>query len=251
MNNENVIENGTANEPHDEKTDTGHALTGKIARLPADIRQQLNLRLFNGQRGRDALAWLNELPPVKEILAALFNGSPVNEPNLTAWRANGYRRWEREQERLTRMKERGQYATNMAEAAGGSIARGTAASASDKILELLDGEPGEKVAPADLVKAGNVAARLLHAEQNADRLKIARERLRQHEVQLLLNRDRIQRDETSVGLRVLGKAQAEKIASAPIKHGLKLELLGREMFGLLWEPRPMTTEPPPSAQPVT
>jgi hypothetical protein len=217
--------------------------------IPADLRQQLNLRLFNGQRGRDLLAWLNELPVVKEILAAQFDGAPVTKQNLSNWRATGFRRWQWEQDRLARMKERGLYAANMAEAAGGSIARGTAASASNKILELLDADSGEKVAPGDLVKAGNVAARLLHAEQNAVRLKISQERLRQQEIQLLLMRDRIQRDDTAIGLRVLGKAQAEKIAAAPINHAVKLELLGREMFGLLWEPRPMTAEPP--AQPAS
>jgi hypothetical protein len=244
MTDEKLVQNSAAEEPQDQKTDGCHTLKGKIARLPADIREEINTRLYDGKSGPDILAWLNELPVVKEILAAKFSGVPVNEPNLSNWRATGYRRWQWEQDRLARMKERGLYATNMADAAGGSIARGTAATASEKILELLDEDPGEKVAPADLIKAGHVAARLLHAEQNAIRLKISHERLRQHELQLLLMRDRIQRDDTAIGLRVLGKAQAEKIAAAPVNNAVKIELLGRDMFGLLWEPRPMTAGPP-------
>jgi len=215
--------------------------TGKIARLPADIRQQINLRLFNGKSAGDILPWLNGLPAVKEILAAQFDAAPVSDRNLSNWRATGYRRWQLEQSRLTLIKERAEYAANMAEAAGGNISRGAAAAASEKILELLDENDEEKPAPENLLKAGTVAARLLRAEQNAVRLKIAQERLRQQEIQLLLLRDRTQRDDVAIALRVLGDAEAERIAAAPINNAGKIELLGRHMFGKLWEPRPIPT----------
>ncbi len=35
---------------------------GKIARLPLPSRQQLNLRLQNGELAQDFLSWLNRLP---------------------------------------------------------------------------------------------------------------------------------------------------------------------------------------------
>ncbi|MGO8676222.1 MAG: hypothetical protein ACLQVX_10175 [Limisphaerales bacterium] len=38
---------------------------GKIARLPLAIRQQLNLRLQNGELAQDLLSWLNQLPEVQ------------------------------------------------------------------------------------------------------------------------------------------------------------------------------------------
>ncbi|MGO8699061.1 MAG: hypothetical protein ACLQVY_15200 [Limisphaerales bacterium] len=38
---------------------------GKIARLSLAIRQQLNLRLQNGELAQDLLSWLNQLPEVQ------------------------------------------------------------------------------------------------------------------------------------------------------------------------------------------
>jgi hypothetical protein len=67
--------------------------TGKIARLPHDIREELNRRLNAGETGRALLAWLNEQPQVRAVLAADFGGLPINDPNLTAWRQGGYQEW--------------------------------------------------------------------------------------------------------------------------------------------------------------
>jgi hypothetical protein len=86
-----------------------HALTGKIARLPHDIREQLNQRLLDGQSGTEILPWLNNLAPVKDILAAQFDSRPINSPNLTYWRQNGFQRWLSEKRRLSTLKERCQY----------------------------------------------------------------------------------------------------------------------------------------------
>jgi len=67
--------------------------TGKIARLPLAIREQLNARLLEGELGCDLVDWLNSLPEVRAILAAEFGGSPINEPNLSAWKDGGYEDW--------------------------------------------------------------------------------------------------------------------------------------------------------------
>ena len=64
--------------------------TGKIARLPERIREELNQRLFNGARGKDMPAWLNELPEVRQTLAEFFNGRPITEHNVSEWRTGGY-----------------------------------------------------------------------------------------------------------------------------------------------------------------
>ncbi|MGO8701675.1 MAG: hypothetical protein ACLQVY_28665 [Limisphaerales bacterium] len=44
---------------------TAMTRNGKIARLPLAIRQQLNLRLQNGELARDLPSWLNQLPEVE------------------------------------------------------------------------------------------------------------------------------------------------------------------------------------------
>jgi len=81
------------------------ARTGKIARLPATVRDQLNCRLHNGALGRDLVPWLNELPEVKQILAECFAGRPILEENLSQWRRGGYQDWLRDEERRVRLHE--------------------------------------------------------------------------------------------------------------------------------------------------
>jgi len=72
--------------------------TGKIARLPREIREQLNRRLSDGEKGRKLVRWLNSLPSVQAVLKAEFAGRPINETNLTEWKLGGYRDWLNQQE---------------------------------------------------------------------------------------------------------------------------------------------------------
>jgi len=71
---------------------------GKIANLPNDIREQLNLRLLEGETGRELAAWLNALPEVQSVLGSQFNGASISEVNLTHWRQGGYLQWLTERE---------------------------------------------------------------------------------------------------------------------------------------------------------
>ncbi len=67
--------------------------TGKIARLPASIRDQLNRRLLDNEPGPSVLDWLNSLPEVHAILAAEFASQPVSAANLSQWKNGGYCDW--------------------------------------------------------------------------------------------------------------------------------------------------------------
>jgi hypothetical protein len=67
--------------------------TGKIARLPKTIRDELNHRLDNGADGPELLAWLNALPEVQRVLAEKFGGRPLTKHNLSDWRRGGYAEW--------------------------------------------------------------------------------------------------------------------------------------------------------------
>ena len=66
---------------------------GKIARLPAAIRSELNQRLLDGKEGKELVEWLNSLPAVQAILQAKFEGKPISENNLSQWRNGGYAAW--------------------------------------------------------------------------------------------------------------------------------------------------------------
>ena len=67
--------------------------TGKIARLPSEVRETLNSRLHEGESGRRLVAWLNSLPEVEAVLKMEFGGREVSEQNLCEWRQGGYRDW--------------------------------------------------------------------------------------------------------------------------------------------------------------
>jgi hypothetical protein len=66
---------------------------GKIARLPREIREELNVRLDDGLEADQILPWLNDLPDVREVVAEQFNGVPISPQNLSAWRQGGFREW--------------------------------------------------------------------------------------------------------------------------------------------------------------
>ena len=67
--------------------------TGKIARLPHAVREELNRRLQNGETGKVILPLLNALPAVQAVLADQFAAVPVNHQNLSNWRHSGYQDW--------------------------------------------------------------------------------------------------------------------------------------------------------------
>ena len=72
---------------------------GKIARLPREIREQLNIKLDDGMEAGPILEWVNELPETKKVVAELFEGKPINPQNLSDWRQGGYQDWLRARER--------------------------------------------------------------------------------------------------------------------------------------------------------
>jgi hypothetical protein len=66
---------------------------GKIARLPLELRDQLNFRLADGEPGNRLVEWLNSNPDVMKVMAEQFDGRPITDQNLSEWRAGGYEEW--------------------------------------------------------------------------------------------------------------------------------------------------------------
>ncbi len=58
-----------------------------------DIREQINRRLQDGEIGKELVVWLNSVPEVQAVLKTEFGDRPVNEPNLSDWKAGGYQDW--------------------------------------------------------------------------------------------------------------------------------------------------------------
>ena len=69
------------------------ARNGKIARLPREIRNELNERLDRSEESPQLLDWLNALPEVKEVVKDHFAGVPISKQNLSEWRQGGFEEW--------------------------------------------------------------------------------------------------------------------------------------------------------------
>src|SRR5215471_13714986 len=92
---------------------------GKIARLPYDIREELNRRLRDGKSGPALLKWLNEDPECGDVLDEEFGGRPFNKQNLSEWRQGGYEDWLRKEEVRQRVQVVMERAEDLESDAGG------------------------------------------------------------------------------------------------------------------------------------
>lgn len=165
---------------------------GKFARLPNDIREQLNQRLLDGHSASVILPWLNGLSPVKEVLAAQFNAEPVTPQNLSNWRLAGYQHWLKGQKRLCQIKQFGQYAATLSAVQRDKMADGSAVLASCHIFEFLQSASTRPNSVDDLLKMTNAVRPFLDAEQNKTRLKLMTRKMRRKDDELQLQRKKLQ-----------------------------------------------------------
>ncbi len=71
---------------------------GKIARLPAHIRDGINRSLDDGNPASPIAEGSNGLPEVQEMLAQHFGGRPISQQNISEWRRGGFLEWRAERE---------------------------------------------------------------------------------------------------------------------------------------------------------
>jgi hypothetical protein len=97
-----------------------HTMTrnGKIARLPRQLREQLNRRIDNGEQGVSLVDWLNRQPGVIRTLNEHFDGRLINEQNLSDWKQGGFLEWQRHQDTLEWVRTLSGEAEQIAEDAG-------------------------------------------------------------------------------------------------------------------------------------
>lgn len=86
--------------------------TGKIARLPFEIRTEVNHNLRDGWQYQAIIGWLVEKGHAKD--------GDLNEQNLTNWKNGGHQDWLKEQERLADMQARREFALEIVKANEGS-----------------------------------------------------------------------------------------------------------------------------------
>jgi hypothetical protein len=241
---------------------------GKIARLPAALREALNLRLLDGENGRITLDWLNNQPEVCGTNAANWQ---ITDQNLSNWRKGEWVRWRNRRESLCRTKDMAQFSVKIAQAAGGNLTEGAAAILSGKILDQLENLDAmlSHIAPAAtsdnsdpsdtsdtapdpaLIKSSVESLATLAEALNGLRAGDQNNRrLAQNDVKLALYREKQQLGEKSLKLeeakfqrltcaKFIDWAKNEaalKIVTDTVKtNSQKIAELGPMMFGELWK----------------
>src|SRR5262245_39664909 len=121
---------------------------GKIARVPAGIRDELNERLYNGQEGKTLVTWLNEQQAVRDMLKESFEGRPISEQNLSEWRQGGYLEWEARRDLLEDARDMTSYGEEMESSATDEFVDKLALVLAARYGQLLmrwNGEPSDDV----------------------------------------------------------------------------------------------------------
>ena len=134
--------------------------TGKIARLPRTLRDQLNQRLYNGEPGVDLIQWLNSLPEVQAILAEHFNGVPISPQNLSEWNNGGFLDWLAIQDLLESAREFAADAAQLPGFTDGHLADCLAHTITARYAVLLNKMPLDGPIPPDVLAQYNLLLRL-------------------------------------------------------------------------------------------
>ena len=134
--------------------------TGKIARLPRALRDQLNQRLHNGEPGVDLIKWLNSLPEVQALLAEHFAGVPISPQNLSEWNHGGFLDWLATQDLLEAAREFAADAAQLPGFTDGHLADCLAHTIIVRYAVLLNKMPLDGPIPPDVLAQYNLLLRL-------------------------------------------------------------------------------------------
>jgi hypothetical protein len=153
---------------------------GKIARLPREIREQLNVRLQNGEMGTQLVEWLNGLQEAQAMLAAQFGGRPINEQNLSEWKQGGYEDWLRHQEDCAHARMLTENACELEKEAGEIRLEDRLAApmaiALARLLREAEESPGDAAKQKTLLGVARELALLRNGSHEAERVRLERER---------------------------------------------------------------------------
>ena len=220
--------------------------TGKIARLPREIREHLNRRLHDGEPGTQLVVWLNSLPEAQTVLAREFGGRAISEQNLSEWKQGGYREWLTRQDALAQVRELAADAEELAGAADGALVDHLATVLSARYARALADWPSETTDEfqrelRSLRGLCQDIAELRRGDHSAARLKIEQERLQ---------RDRDQTEEEVVEhfKRWARNPQVRDWICSDSLNQQEREARMRAIFGLSPE---KPASPAPQSQPAT
>ena len=203
---------------------------GKIARLPARLREQVNRRLHDGETAPQILAWLNALPEVLKVCETHFSGELVSPQNLSAWRNGGFQIWLRQRDEIESTKALAKYAAELADAAGLDMGAAAKAVAAGKVMARLQTLNDE----SDLgdVLALTKAAKDLHGgDIDQVKLKQGWRVLETRERQVSLAEKNYALRFTDDLLKYVNDARVREIAASKESKTVKMDQLVQLIFG--------------------
>lgn len=217
-------------------SDTPTTSTGKIARLPAILRESVNRRLHDGETGPSLLAWLNGTPEAQEVCRKQFDGEPISPQNLSAWRAGGFQKWLAEQASIARTRDRAAYSRQLAEASGGNLAEGALAQLTGELMEMVEEigllrETGAEIDPKLVAAAAKALATARAKELETRNLTLNERRADQSERALQLDEARFNLRFAETFLDKLEDLEARAIATSNKPREAKIADLVKHWFG--------------------
>jgi hypothetical protein len=195
------------------------ARTGKVARLPIDLRENINYQLRDNVPGPQICDLVNSS-------RKLSGAAAITPQNLSEWRTGGYQEWLEDQKEAERLKRLSEYAYRLAEAAGGDMAAGSAAIAGGKILELL-----ERSSDEDLEGLINSLSSLRYAELATHRLDLDRKKLDTKNRELSLAENRFQLLTAEQFVKWARSKEAQQILDSGKPRSVQVSKLRELMFG--------------------
>jgi len=152
----------------------------KIARLPRDIRNQLDRRLQDGEPGNCLVEWLNSLPEARSARSPKDGESPFSEQDLSEWKATGHCDWLAQQAALEQVRQLSADVAELKQAGDGAL--------TDTLAQFLSAQyvvaakaavrqaAGAAVDLKTLQALCNDAVALRRGDQNAGWLALEREK---------------------------------------------------------------------------
>ena len=224
------------------------ARNGKIARLPREIREELNRRLETNQPGGPLLAWLNAAPAVREILARDFGGCAISKQNLCEWRGGGFAEWQVRQEALEHARQLTHDANELAAVTEGRLTDHLATVLAARYATALAGWDGEVTESfrhklRALRGLAQDIAELRRGDHSGARLQMERERMERA-------REKTEEEVVAHFERWARNPQVrESISAEGISEAERIRRL-RAIFGLPPLPPPAADATAPESNPV-
>jgi hypothetical protein len=216
------------------------ARTGKIARLPLTVREELNARLRDNESGQTILEWLNALPQAKTVIEKHFGGEPISDANLSVWRQGGFAEWLEDQVRIHKIEKLSELSLRLAKASGGNLSEGLLAIAAGKLQEALEagcevefdettGKETLSGVPVDKLTAA--VAKIRAMELEAQKLEVKKVEVGQKGESIALEKAKFQRSTAELFIDYCEDERAKEIALGSETKDTKVAKLIQLWFG--------------------